>query len=93
MTKQDKQKKLTIKAIRIAGNKRIFSNYVEVNKSPWDVSLKFADVKPPANKEEMLSTIENGVIEIPIDAEIVMPSEIAQSLLEALKIQLENRKQ
>jgi len=84
----EEKKKIKISTSRPEGQKREYSNYVEISANPRDVSLKFCDLKPPAKKEEIDDVIKNGIT-IPVNTEIVLPFDVAESVVEALKRQLD----
>ena len=84
----EEKKKIRISTQRPEGQKREYSNYVEITANPRDVSLKFCDLKPPAKKEEIDEIIKNGIT-IPVNTEIVLPFDVADSVMEALKKQLD----
>jgi len=90
--KNGQTERLKILVHRPEGNQRIYSNYVEVTKTPLDVSIKFCDLKPPANPEELEKTKRDKKVLIPVLSEIVLPVEIAKAFLEALRSQLEKEK-
>jgi len=69
--------------------KRLYSNYVEVSTTESDVSIRFSDLKPPHNEEEVKRIEKDGSISIPVNAEIVIPTNIAKQLLTILKQHLE----
>ncbi|MBI2327285.1 hypothetical protein HYU92_03095 [Candidatus Curtissbacteria bacterium] len=82
---------LKIIAYRPDGSQRIYSNYVEVTKTGLDVSIKFCDLKPPANPGELEKIKKEKETRIPVLSEIVLPLEIAKAFLEALRSQLEKK--
>lgn len=86
--KKEQPIEVKIKAIRPHDLKRTYSNYIEVSANPVDVSLKFCDVKSPANQEEKEKVIKEKKVQVTIIEEIVIPRGIAESLLKALKEQL-----
>ncbi|MGB5156335.1 MAG: DUF3467 domain-containing protein [Desulfobacterales bacterium] len=63
---------------------RLYSNYIEITQSPYDLSLKFCDAIPIKNVEEVQKN--KGVFKIPIVAEIVIPFAIVKSLIDALQV-------
>ena len=67
---------------------RIYSNYVAVQSTPFDFTLRFCDAVPifdqPKGGAEI---VENHV---PIIAEIVLPVAIFPSLIDAMKQQYDN---
>lgn len=80
---------LNVKTYRKEDQKRLYSNFVEVSTTEIDVSIRFADLKPPRSAEEVEKIKKNIPLEIPIDAEIVMPMNVAKELLRILKDHLE----
>lgn len=71
---------------------RIFSNYVRVVSSPQDITVQFADIKPPVSDEQVEEVKKNKIMKIPVDVEIVLPIEVAKSLLTVLSKQLSQLK-
>ncbi len=84
-------KQIKFIAYRLEGSKREYSNYVEVSKSLIDVSLKFCDIKPPASNEELQQLQKTGILKTAVITEVVLPIQIAEALLGALKTQLERQ--
>jgi len=83
---------IKIEAYRKEDLKRIFSNYVEVSTTEIDVSIRFADVKPPRNKNDVEKAQKEGVIKVPVDIEVVIPLSIAKELTKILRTHLEVNK-
>lgn len=81
--------KVKITPIRKEGGSRIYSNYVRVISSARDITFQFCDVKPPESDEEATNIKKSAIVKPQIDAEVVLPFDIAQSLLTILKGQLE----
>lgn len=71
---------------------RIFSNYVRVVSSPQDITVQFADIKPPVSDEQVEEVKKNKIMKTPVDVEIVLPIEVAKSLLTVLSKQLSQLK-
>ena len=68
-------------------SKRIYSNFANVSKTPFDISIQFCNVSPVTDFE---SIVKNDYIyDVPIVAEIAIPKEMVQGLIDALKTQLE----
>lgn len=88
MPDEFKPEDIKIRSFRLPGLKRQYSTYVEVSANPRDVNLKFSDLKPPETPEELERIKKELKVEVPVDNEIVLPIDVAQSLLEALTIQL-----
>ncbi len=82
--KEESNKPIEIEIYREEDQRRVFSNYVGVSANPNEVSLKFCDLKPPANKEELETVQKEGKVKIPVTTEIVLPIEVGASLMEAL---------
>ncbi|MDO8496975.1 MAG: hypothetical protein Q7S61_00330 [bacterium] len=98
MTETKKEQKNNLKQVkiiptRLVGSKRVYSNFVEVTKTNRELSLKFCDVRPPANEDEVKEVQKNGKIEAPIEVEIVLPIEIGNGIIKALTTQLEIKEQ
>ncbi len=90
-TKKLSEKTIKLSTFRPEGLKRVFSNYVEISKSSEDISLRFSDIKPPVNKNEIELVNRTGELKLPVEVEIVMPLKIATSFLQVLKGQLEKK--
>lgn len=71
---------------------RIFSNYVRVVSSQQDITLQFADIKPPVSDEQVEEVKKNKIMKTPVDVEIVLPIEVAKSLLIVLSKELSQLK-
>jgi len=65
---------------------RVYSNYVEVNHTPFDFTMRFCDTTPIRNMEEVKKN--GGKHHIPVVAEIALPVIIIPSLINALRDQL-----
>ena len=91
MDAKNTEKELKISTYRQEGSKRIFSNYVEVSSTPFDISIRFSDIKPPTSREEVEVVKKIGKLKLPIEVEIIMPLVIANSFLQVLKNQLEKK--
>ncbi len=78
---------IKIKTFRPEGQKREYSTYVEISATTRDVSLKFCDLKPPSTKQEIEDLKKNGV-KIQVNTEIVLPFDVALSLTDAMRSQL-----
>lgn len=81
--------KVKINPLRKEGGSRTYSNYVRVVSSPRDITLQFCDIKPPTSDEDTANLKNSPVMKPLVDAEIVLPVDVAQSLLNVLKGQLE----
>ena len=64
---------------------RLYSNFVQVANSPYDFALKFCDAPAVFNQKN----ITEGVLSIPIVAEIVIPFNLMPNLIKTLQIQYE----
>lgn len=68
-----------IRPSRESTSDRIYANYVHVLAGPLDVALTFCDVLPPIND------VPSGhIIDAPVQAEIVIPKGLLNSLITAL---------
>ncbi|NTU47300.1 hypothetical protein HGA88_06785 [Candidatus Roizmanbacteria bacterium] len=67
---------------------RIYANYVTVANTGIDFTLTFLDVAPPSEEQVNLAK-ENKPIPTPVQCQVVLPSHIIQSLIEALNTQNE----
>jgi len=64
---------------------RIYSNYVAVQSTPFDFTLKFCDAIPMFEKpESSIGVVENR---IPILAEIILPVTVFPNLIDAMNQQ------
>ena len=81
--------KVKISPVRKEGCSRTYSNYVRVVSNPGDITLQFCDIKPPTSDEDTANLKSSPVMKPLIEAEIVLPIDVAQSLLNVLKGQLE----
>lgn len=81
--------KVKINPIRREGGSRTYSNYVRVVSGPRDITFQFCDIKPPTSDENTTNLRNSQVLKPLIDAEIVLPIDVAQSLLNVLRGQLE----
>jgi hypothetical protein len=66
---------------------RIYSNYVAVQSTPSDFTLRFCDALPIFEKPE----IKDGIVEnrVPILAEIILPVSVFQNLIKVMTQQYE----
>ena len=89
------QDKLKIITFRKENGNRIYSTYVRVVSNPYEVTLQFSDIKPPANDIEQEEVKKSKEIKTPIDAEIVLPFDVAKEFLSILdkRISLADSKQ
>lgn len=92
MADQIKLDDVKIITIRPLNQKRDYSNYVEISSNPREVSLKFCDIKPP-NSEELEEITKNKRIQTEVNTEVVLPLDVADGLLNALKTQIETIKE
>ena len=88
----DAKKQIDIKLFRKKEGSRQYSNYVRVAANPLEVTLQFADLKPAPTDEEQSKIKNNRTIEAPIDVELVVPFDVAESLSKALSEQIEKIK-
>jgi hypothetical protein len=78
--KQPEEAEIKIVPFRQNGLNRVYSNHVEINVSEIDLNIKFCDVRPPENAENMEMTISKGTFGVPIVAEVVIPLVVAKAL-------------
>jgi hypothetical protein len=91
-TKNDKDKiEITIQSTTEFPTYRIYSNHVEIMQSPHDFSLKFCDATPINNIEEVKKN--KGIHKIPVVAEIAIPFQLVESLINALQTQYDKYKE
>lgn len=89
MTNTDKNTKhLKIVPTRKEQSSRVYANYIEATNNNIDVSLKFCDIRPPANDKEFQQANEQGYINVPIEVEVALPRHIAEDLIRVLQVQL-----
>jgi hypothetical protein len=81
-------KQLKIIPQRKEKTSRVYANYAEVTNNNIDVSLKFCDIRPPANDQELREANDKGFIHVPIEAEIALPKKVAEDLIRVLQVQL-----
>jgi hypothetical protein len=67
---------------------RVYSNYAEVNHTPYDFSLRFCDAEPitPA----MVAGKEKYEYRVPVVAHIVVPPRLVPIMISALSAQLKS---
>ncbi len=75
-----------------SNHRRIYANYVQILKTPLEVSFKFCDYMPSVDEEEIKEQNNSGKVEIPISAEVVLPNEIAKNFLQILKVHFPEEK-
>ena len=95
MAKKEENKPLHLNIVpkRHPDSKRVFSNFVRVAKaSEFELSLQFCDIKPAENDEEQEKVLKEKRVEVTIDCEIVLPTEVAQGLIEAIQSQIKKIK-
>lgn len=83
------EKKIKIELYRPEQQKRVYSNFVEVTTTEYDVSLRFADVKPARSEEEKDQVHKEGKVTIPVSEEILLQKHVAVELLNILQNHLE----
>jgi len=88
---EEKNKKFKIVPYRYLDKNRIYSNYIEVAKTGTDLSIKFCDIRPPENKEEVNEVKKTGEIRVPIEAEMIIPLPVAADFLRALRLQIADK--
>lgn len=67
--------------------KRIYSNYVNVSRTPHNLVLRFGDT-PPVDEFNLEQVKKTKTIESPIISEVILPFEVGDGLIKALKSQL-----
>lgn len=67
---------------------RTHSNYVRIVANPMEVTLQFADLKPPVTDAENKQILADAKVNVPIDIEMVLPFDIAQAFALALQDQI-----
>ena len=72
-----------------ATSRRIYSNFVAVNQSAHDFSLRFCDASPVHDIKKVIDN--NGIHLAPVVAEIAIPWEIVPGLIKALQNQYDKR--
>lgn len=88
MSEKENLEQFKVVTIRPEGQRREYSNYIEVSATPIDMSLKFCDIKPSRTKEEIEEIKKNG-INVLVNTEIVIPIDIVQSLIATLRKQID----
>ncbi len=66
---------------------RVYANFVQVSISPIDCTLTFCDVMGPQSEEEALRMQKTGLLPSPVKAVLVIPTQIVDGLIQALKAQ------
>ncbi len=87
----EQQERVEIKVVpdNSGESKRIYANFVAVNQSAYDFSLRFCDASPV---HDIKKVMENNRIHLaPVVAEIAIPFEVVPGLIKALQNQLEKR--
>ncbi|MBU0999851.1 hypothetical protein KKE78_00445 [Patescibacteria group bacterium] len=67
---------------------RVYANFAKVRTQGVDFTISFGDVLPPT-KEEIEKAKRGEEISIPLQCEVVIPSSMVPSLIEALNLQYE----
>jgi len=93
MAEETKVEDIKIVTYRPEGQKREYSTFVEISSNPVEVSLKFCDLKPPNNAEELEKVKKEGKVIIPVNTEIVLTLGVAEALASTLKAQLDKIKE
>ena len=70
-------------------SKRIYANFVAINQSAYDFSLRFCDASPIHDIEKTRQN--NGVHPAPVVAEIALPFDVIPGLIKALQNQYNRR--
>lgn len=92
MPDEFKPEDIKINTYRPLNQKREYSNYVELTSNPREVSLKFCDIKPPSS-EELEEITKSKKIQIEVNSEVVLPLDVAEGLVNALKTQIDTIKE
>jgi hypothetical protein len=87
MTDQTDTKDIKIVTSRPEGQKREYSNYVEISANPREVSLKFCDLKSPSTNEEIEKIKKEGITLL-VNTEIVLAFDVAESVVDTMTKQL-----
>lgn len=66
-------------------SERIYANFVVIEHTSFDFSIKFCDFSPPDEKDKA-NIIQTKTIKAPIQAEIVIPTTLVESLIKALTV-------
>lgn len=69
--------------------KRIYANFVAVNQSAHDFSLRFCDAPPVHDIKKVME--KDGLHPAPVVAEIALPSAVIPALIKALQAQYDKR--
>lgn len=89
-----KGKKQTKKSIRIKivpkfdeNIRKVYSNYVNVSRTPYDIVLRFGHT-PPVDEYNLKEIKKTKAVESPITTEVTLPYEVAEELITAIKVQV-----
>ena len=88
--KKDEPVELKLVVDHSLPSERIYANYMEVQSTPFDLSLTFADAGPVRDLE---SAKASGIYNIPVVAEIVVPAGIVPAMIKALADQYKKYKE
>lgn len=77
---------ITMKPNRELPSRRIYANFAKVFKSPFDITIQYCDVPPIYDINELIG--KDFIHDIPVVAEIAIPLNMAQGLIDALKNQI-----
>ena len=72
-------------AFRPERSQRTFSNHIEVTRNDIEIELKFCDIRPPENNDDLEKIKKTGKIRAPIICEVSISHKLAKDLLEVLK--------
>src|SRR3989344_7129259 len=67
---------------------RVYANFAKVRTQGVDFTISFGDILPPS-KEDVEKAKKGEEISIPLQCEVVIPSSMVPSLIEALNSQYE----
>lgn len=64
-------------------SKRLYANFVQIQNTPFDMSLRFCDAIPFYDTPQEQKKVR---LEIPVVAEIVLPYDVVPNLISALEL-------
>ncbi|GEM_PF-4763065 len=88
MADNKKEDNIKVVSFRKDNSIRIYSNYIRVVSNASEITLQFCDIKPGANDEEQERILKEKNVKVEINTEVVIPVNVAQSLLKILQQQL-----
>lgn len=69
---------------------RVYSNFVQISHSPWDFTLRFCDAPPAIDLPKVSKDSKAVTLEIPTKVELIIPVNVIQDLISALKDNYKN---